>query len=246
MEHSAWLQERCRVCGGRLERYKVSYDCHLAQNKLKLRAIGITTENDKKDVHPKCFCHSCYNISTRAATAHTSGRDYTPRLVKFEWVEHSGIGCPVCQKLGEEQRGRKTKKKSTGRPPDHLQSLIATIKERSPPSVLEYTVRERLSQCDASSDLKCPLCQLVLDRPLLLTTCNNLICTTCCIGHLYQHTDLTCPCCSTQHTVDTSTIITAPPVILKLLETMEVHCDECKQPVPAGIYLKSCRNHSYK
>lgn len=216
--------------------HKVSYDCHLAQNKLKLQAIGIVVEKDKKDVHPLRFCHCCYNVCIRAITARTAERDYTPRLVLFNWVQHSDIGCTVCQELGRDQRGRKAKKKSPGRPPDHLQSLIAAIKERAPPSVLNFTVRERLSKCDSSSDLRCPLCHLVLDRPLLLTTCNNLVCTTCCTGYLYQHTDLSCPCCSPSnpHTLDISTIIPAPPVVLNLFGTLEIRCEECKQPVPAG------------
>ncbi len=65
MEHSAWLQDNCRVCGGRLGRFKVSYDC-APKHILKLQAIGVPVREDKKDVHPRKFCHSCYNICTRA------------------------------------------------------------------------------------------------------------------------------------------------------------------------------------
>lgn len=219
--------------GGRLDKFKVSYDC--ASHQSKLLALGVPIDSDEKDVHPLRFCHSCYNICTRAVKATTLGKDYTPKLAKFQWTQHTDDNCSVCEQLGKSQRGRKPKKPATGRPSDQLVELITAIKERSPPSVLDFKMRERLSHGESAKDLICPLCQLVLDRPLLLTTCNNLVCMACCVSHLYQHTDLCCPiCCPAQHTLDISTIIPAPPVIQKLLSSMETTCGMCQQSVTAG------------
>lgn len=235
MAHSAWLQNNCRVCGGRLSKSRVSYAT--VQNQSKLQAIGISVEYDKKEVHPLRFCHSCYNVCTRTVNASKNGKDYTPKLTKFQWIEHTADDCTVCDHFGGDSRGRKAKKTSTGRPSDQLLDLIRTIKERSPPSLIpDFEVRERLSHHSSTDeDLKCPLCHLVLDRPLLLTTCNKLVCLTCCVGYMYQHADLSCPCCGTGHILDASRIIPAPPVILKLLRGMEITCERCKEPVPAGI-----------
>lgn len=109
MEHSAWLEDSCRVCGGRLGRFKVSYNCHSKQNKSKLQAIGISVEQDKKTVHPSRFCHSCYNICTRTIKATESGKNYNPILTKFEWTQHTATECIVCTRFSVEKRGRKPK-----------------------------------------------------------------------------------------------------------------------------------------
>ncbi len=212
-------------------KFKVSYDCHSSQNQMKLESIGVSVKNDRKNVHPSKFCHSCYNVCTRSIKARTDGKDYTPRLSKFEWVEHTEGDCTVCTHFGEVKRGRKPKKTSSGRPPQKVVDLVASIRERSPPSLL--LDRERLVECH--SDLKCPLCQLVVDRPLLLTTCNKLACLTCCVSYIYQHTDLSCPICGLAHILDKSTIIPAPPAILILLQSLRILCERCGVEVPAGL-----------
>lgn len=97
----AWLQERCRVCGGKLSWYKVSYDCHSTTNKAKLALIGVVTDDDVRGVHPRNFCKGCHNICTRTEKAGSEGRDYTPRLTRFEWGESREI---TARKVGQGQR----------------------------------------------------------------------------------------------------------------------------------------------
>jgi hypothetical protein len=175
--------------------------------------------------------------------AKSAGKDYNPALDKFEWVEHSD-GCMVCQKLGRSNsRGRKPKVAPAGRPTDHLLDLIATIKERAPPSLLlDFSLRERVSHHPSvDKDLTCPLCHLLLDRPVNLATCNKLVCLACCIGHLYKHTDLSCPCCGSAHKLDGSTVIPASPLIQKLVQDTKVPCEQCQQPVLAGIIVHNIK-----
>lgn len=249
MDHSCWLQNSCRVCGGKLGRYKVSYDCHTDTNQAKLQAIGVSVKTDRKKTHPLKFCHGCYNVCTRKLSANKAGRDYFPSLAltKFEWVDHRDSDCTVCQHFGKSARDRRQKKPLVpiGRPSDSFLEMIASIKERAPPSLLlDFDVRERLSRHPSTDeDVKCPLCHLVLDRPVNLATCNKLVCLTCCIGHLYRHTDLSCPCCGIGHTVDSSTIIPAPTVVQKLLQAMELPCERCQQSVLAGTQ-QSNNTHS--
>ena len=235
MEHSAWLKDCCRVCGGRLNKYKVSYDCHKDKNKQILLAIEVSVENDKKEIHPQRFCHACYNTCTRASKAATKGEHYTTKLEKFVWVAHEE-GCPVCSHFEGVKRGRKPKKTSTGRPSYMVQDLVCALKQKSPPSMFsDEQLRRRISEVE--NDLLCPLCSMVVDRPLLLTTCSKIVCMNCCVTYIYQHPDLSCPCCGPAHVLDNSTVIPAPPVILKLLKSIQITCERCNEKVPAGKYI---------
>lgn len=235
MDHSSWIQNYCRVCGGKLSRYKVSYDCHRGSNQIKLQAIGVSVEGDREDIHPRRFCHRCYNACTRMVKARSSGKGYCPSLTKFEWSGHSNDNCLVCQHFLKSTRGRPKKPVPVGRPPDYLVRLCESLEERAPPSLqLDFATRERLSRHPALHELKCSFCHLVLDRPVNLVSCNQLVCLTCCIGYIHQHSDLSCPCCGSAHLIDSSTVIPAPPAIQKLLQGMEVQCERCKLPVLAG------------
>lgn len=104
MEPPSRVQNGCRVCGEKLSRYKVSYDCHTAKNEEKLQSIGVFVGSDQSDIHPQRFCHGCYNVCMRTMKAKEEGRDYTARLNQFDWghVESS------CEESG--MVGRKRKK----------------------------------------------------------------------------------------------------------------------------------------
>ena len=189
-------------------------------------------EHDNKEVHPQRFCHGCYNICARTISANTSGKHYTPKLVRFQWEEHRDESCG-CEK---DNRGRNIKKKSPDRPRQLVLDFIASIKEKSPPSTqLELQLRERLSVNPANRNLICPLCQLVLDRPMVIVACNNTVCLECCVNHAYHQPDLSCPCCS-MHALQPSTVIPVSPVVTSLLSSMAITCEKCGKSVGAGTY----------
>ena len=50
MDHSKCVEDGCRVCGGRLGKYRVSYDCHTV---VKLHSIGLSVEKDTRGVIPR-------------------------------------------------------------------------------------------------------------------------------------------------------------------------------------------------
>lgn len=134
----AWLQDRCRVCGGKLSRYKVSYDCHTTTNRARLALLGVITANDDIGVHPQKFCYGCNNVCKRAERAGKEGKDYTPRLTRFEWGDDSEA---TLRKVGA-----KPKKAPIGRPSHIVLELVAHMKEKAPPSaMLALDLRERLS-----------------------------------------------------------------------------------------------------
>ena len=222
------LQDRCRVCGGKLSRYKVSYDCQ--SNMAKLALLGVSTAADIGGVHPQKFCYGCNNICKRRERAIQGGRDYTPRLTIFKWEESRE------REFGKV--GRKPKKPSIGRPSNTIMELVAHMKDVAPQSVpLHFSLRERLSCHPSFDDFKCIQCHMMLDRPLQLTTCNSLVCMTCCVEHTYRHTDLQCPCGGT-HTINRNTVISAPAAIQRMLTEMTFPCEKCKQAVQAGKLQK--------
>ena len=232
MDHESWLLSSCRVCAGRLGRYKVSYDCHSTENQARLQSIGVSVEDDSKEVHPQQFCHGCYNICIRTISANKNGKQYAPKLVKYQWEGHSEE-C-ACQK---NKRGRIPKKKSPGRPSDLLLDFISSITAQSPTSFFHSRqLREKLSLTPPSEDLICPVCHLVLDRPILIVTCSQMVCLACCVDYAYQHSDRLCPCCSPSHTLDHSVVIPAPPAVIRLLRSLEVTCERCQRSVTAGIH----------
>jgi hypothetical protein len=169
------------------------------------------------------------------------GRDYTPRLTKFDW---EGNGETIPDGLGKV--GRKPKKTPVGRPSNDTLELVTHIKETAPQNLsLDLDVRERLSRHPSvDKDLNCQLCHLILNRPLQLATCNMLICMKCCIGHAYKSTNFVCPCGSA-HTFNKSTIIAAPPVVVTVLNKIEVTCEGCGKQLMAGnnIHTNDIRLH---
>ena len=217
------------MCGGKLSRYKVSYDCHTTTNKAKLAQIGVITADDRIEVHPQRFCYGCNNICKRTEKAIKEGRDYTPRLTKFKW-EESGSEA-VLSRVGQ-----KPKKAPIGRPSHLIVELVAYMKEEAPQSVpLAFALRERLSRHPSmDGDLKCLVCHLMLDRPLQLTICKALICMLCCVRHTYRYTDLQCPCGGT-HTIDRTSVVSAPTVVQRMLRDIAFPCERCQQAVPAGM-----------
>ena len=57
MDHSAWCVEHCRVCGGRLGRFKVSYQ--ITEHQDKLQAIGVLVKGDKEGTNSVTLATMC-------------------------------------------------------------------------------------------------------------------------------------------------------------------------------------------
>ena len=138
----------------------MSYDCHTTINRAKLALIGVITADDDRGVHPQRFRYGCNNICKRTEKAGKEGKDYTPQLTRFEWGETSEV---ALRKVGP-----KPKKAPIGRLSYITTELVAHMKEVAPPSApLARDLREKLSRLPSmDGDLKCVLCNLMLDRPL--------------------------------------------------------------------------------
>ena len=52
LDHLAALETLCRVCGGRLERFKQSFQCSDKRSTERLASVDVVTEDDDPRVHP--------------------------------------------------------------------------------------------------------------------------------------------------------------------------------------------------
>ena len=90
-----------------------------------------------------------------------------------------------------------------------------------------------------STDLSCPICLAVLERPLQLA-CGNITCCDCC--HKWIQSCSTspapCPCCYDHH-LDITTIRPPPPVVVSLVSSLLVICSKgCGRLVRADNYTR--------
>jgi hypothetical protein len=160
----------------------------------------------------------------------------------------------TCEHFRQSHRAGRPKKRSSGGKgrPGPRQNLMKTISQLGPPPNL--VTQEAIDPPNSPftlSDVECPLCLGVLDRPLQLP-CGALCCTSCVCAWV-QHTPtldpLTCPCCIQSHPLDATQIISAPAVLLKLLESLHVCCRRCHKMVigAAAKHIKhlegGCKEH---
>ena len=90
------------------------------------------------------------------------------------------------------------------------------------------------------TDVECNVCLGVLVRPLQLS-CGGICCTSClCSWVKYAPTldPLCCPCCIVPHEIQENTVLSAPPVLLKLLDGLIVCCRRCQERVAADQHLE--------
>ena len=250
--HSDQLQKHCRVCGGNLNRYRVKYDCSKSSEKLLL-TFGITIVSDDKNIHPTEFCHSCFNVIGRCTKAKETKEPYQHTTQLFQWAEHSEP-CFVCKHFTQIRRGGRRKKSHIGRPPKvNIHAAIRHIKSVAPESFQVSIDHSRINLPPYKStinisDLKCPLCAKVVDSPVFISVCNNLVCSECCCKALEESEKLLCPCCQGDHfKVDFSHINKPLPLVMKLLSSLEVTCDICKRKIlPVHIATDIYESHTSK
>lgn len=82
----------------------------------------------------------------------------------------------------------------------------------------------------------CPLCSKVVESLILISACNNMVCSRCCSKALEEGGKLVCPCCGGDHMKDFSHINKPPLAMLKLLNKLEINCDRCSRRVQICVY----------
>jgi len=109
------------------------------------------------------------------------------------------------------------------------------------------------NQADPSvsqSDVECPMCLCVLDRPVELH-CGPLVCAGCCSQWIqsFGHPATPCPCCYSSDPLSIADIRPPPPVVVKLLGNLLVQCRRCNNNTRAENYTlhtqSGCDQHIY-
>ena len=219
--HQEQLGSACRICGLKLKKskkYCPVYDCSEYFTQLH-RTFNTDVLHDSPLVHPPSFCSLCYGTVRRTTAALDSGSTYTPASTPhFHWEPHSEQGCRVSYAGGEKiiiitppifwflcfkvcehfhtlsRGGRPVSKDKlkTGRPKGiTIGSLLQMVRDIAPPSNFSSDIRPEVGQ---NKNLTCPVCLLLLDRPLD-TLCGSTVCAECICKWICSCDTPSCPCC---------------------------------------------------
>ena len=225
-EHQKFLTRHCRVCTKKVGRvwYQVKN-----YNKL-LSILGVDTSNDEIDIHPQCFCNSCYLTSRRMYSKTGEGSKSTTTIQPYTWMEHNEDGCEVCDLMTSKAQGGRPKKSSSGRGrPCTIEKHVWSCAGKS---TLETITPESIIVPSGMNidNFLCCSCHMVVNRPLELTPCRNLICMKCCLP-LIKSNEFTCPGCTLVHDSSISNINTIAPLIQTMICNIQFQCLKCNKVV---------------
>ena len=157
----------------------------------------------------------------------------------------------VCQHFEFTSSGRGQKKVSKlGRPTGETAKAVIDHMEKLVPSSF-FPVEDLLQQSsvsDVSPNLCCPICTVLLDRPVELG-CGSIVCLSCCKKWIQHHlcSSLLCPCCYNS-TFDSGHIRPPPALVVGLLKELLLPCNKgCGKLVRLESYIKhaqgKCQSH---
>ena len=175
---------------------RVQYVCE-PQSEILAEVFGVLLCKDDPKIHPSLLCHSCYCTVMKAKAAIEDGRQYTPSVIVFTWEAHSTDHCRTCDHFESAYSGGRRKKRK--RPASiSARTAISHIRSIAP---FSFNTPDVSMDDSHSTNLLCRLCSKLLDRPVLLTSCNSLVCKS-----------FICPCC-TVTTSKTSPPSSNPPLL---------------------------------
>lgn len=102
------------------------------------------------------------------------------------------------------------------------------------------------SQGSLAENLCCPICTVILDRPLQLS-CGAVVCLNCCCKWVQFAPSLSCPCCYGDM-LNSSTVQLPSSLLMNLLQDLLVNCKKgCGKVVRLVQYQQhlnaNCRSH---
>ena len=241
--HLKELKKFCRVCGERISRNRVSFSCQQLADNIA-QTFGVFCRDDCPDVHPPFICHGCFSVTLRSKAAAEEGKQYHHIVKPFSWTGHSPDQCTICDHFEKVSTGGRPKKmrRKPGRPATiSTRSAIDYVHSIAPPSFpVNDTPARKVTQLDSNSvitaELVCKLCGRILDQPIQLTECNNLVCMNCLCTALEERGGLLCPCCSGDHLKDFSTMVHPTSVVMTVLGNHTVSCSLCKKSIASGTW----------
>lgn len=118
----------------------------------------------------------------------------------------------------------------------------------APPPLLpvDATPATPATPTPVTEKLCCPICSVLLDRPLELS-CGAVVCLDCCRKWLQTSPTFSCPCCYS-HSLSCTTVQTPSPLITAMVENTLINCWKgCGRVVRVGQYRAhlagNCSSH---
>ena len=241
--HHSNLHKLCRICGDPLRAGgRNSYRTKNSQSILKT-AFGVDVDHDDPHVHPESYCHRCRGVTYHAAK---KGELFRHHREVFQLSEHSQGQCSICTHMTEVLKvGRKQKKnrKYIGRPQGQSsRALITHTLAIAPASLCPHPVQYAENSSLPLTELSCPICTDIVQRPVELTACSSVVCCECFVRWLHITEDTKCPCCYGGHLQDFSTVKKATPLFQKVLGGVQVICQQCTGVVKLDCYKEHAEN----
>ena len=254
--HQAQIDRRCRVCG-QICKNTYTHKTHneTADDTSNTKAcdregelnaaFGIVVEQDMPHIHPTGFCNKCYSKMKKNIKKGTNSAQEV-----FNWQPHSDGACSQCQYFQKQGSGGRPKTTRKGRPKSREVQLVAEdpLVRLCKSACPSWNAPQALSLASFLppatglhlSDLQCPFCSLIVDRPVQ-TACGKVVCCTCIIEYTYKQRKNkeveTFPCCSGTHVTPP---IPAAAVVTQVIGSLLLCCDTCKQ----AVALKEMRDHT--
>ena len=251
-QHLQALTKLCRVCGNNLEKSKPSYECSAFKQHL-LEIFGICVGTDNPSSHPALFCRACYDVVRGKQKADTYSKVYKPQKKAVDlWCLHESP-CAVCEHYTKLSKGgRPRKARSTGRPTsDGYRAAIKRIRHIAPPTLCPDGVKQAcivVAETSSSTELQCPLCLNLLDRPVELLACRKLVCSECLVQRVEASESVICPVCNQKHLDNFSSIQEVSSLVSLVLRELVIRCHLCLAEIKYGEYAEhisnGCKEHT--
>ena len=251
--HIKGLEKHCRICARALHKYKCKRNCSQYKELLN-QAYSINCMDDDEAIHPSKFCPPCFQRAGRIINAKAGEVFYESSVTPFPWVSHMEDGCSICEMITEHSAGGRSRKerKNRGHPGENsMHTLCQHIYTIAPTSlqVAKPLIPSRFQTVGSTvslADFQCPCCMNILDRPILLSSCQKMICADCWIAHLQGGSE-ECPGCAEHHELNVQNIQSPPDVVVKLIGGLYVRCEGCQQYVQlqllAAHVASGCQQH---
>ena len=239
--HLQALAKLCRICGGKVDKYRVSYKTTDHKESLKI-AFAINIDTDHHDIHPVSFCDRCFAVLKRKEKAVIEDRVYIHSIGVVEWFPHSSF-CLTCDSYGTLRKGGRTKitRKNRGMPSKNSCHHVSEhIKAVALPCFFEQDKNIKVNSTQPlsipPSDFTCSICDSILNSPIKLS-CGSLTCSYCLLHWIESSQSTRCPSCDRYHDLMTSDIVRVDDLHHRVLECLSVLCDLCGKVTRLGDFF---------
>ncbi len=239
--HEVSLGKICRTCTNRLHPGSKSalrkpVLCESVRKEIS-NVFGVSTWLDVPDQHPSKLCEKC----TRKIRHYNSGKTYSihhahQQTIQTEWPKHSRTGkCFACDIVKTQAKGGGSRKRKF---PDVYTSTTSLCFDSSVTNIFANLPSQSCSvppnidiigHQGEESFFICVICQCVISRPAVQTSCEHVFCATC-LSSCFKTAscrEINCPTCNC--IVDYGEVAKIPRILNVQLDNLTVVCNKCNK-----------------